>query len=162
MRGSHFEGASPPTPPPLSKKISAMVKPGNTSCEQQSKPKGKGPATPLSAMKSKGRKLRRGGKHRVRFDLSHARNECNEDFFCGGSVSSALDNQVFGNQCIGAPVWSLMVKSNGNIKQNVPCGGDPSDCRWQPALNLSRAQRKALKDAARDWALIKEIEALRH
>lgn len=138
-----------------------MVKPGSKSLEQQAKPKGKGPATLRSAMKSKGRKRRRGGISGIRFDLSHAGKECNEDFFCAGSVSGALDKQVFEESDTGAPVWSLMVKSNGNIKQNVPCGNDPSDCRWLAALNLSPAQRKALKDAARDCALIKEIEALR-
>jgi hypothetical protein len=131
-----------------------MVKPGNKSREQQAKPKGKGPATPPPAMKSKGKKLRRGGisgeEHRVRFD-----------FLYGGSVSGALGNQVFGEQCIGAPAGSLLVKSNGTIVRNVACGGEPSDCRWQPTLKLSAAQRKALKGAARMWALIKEIEALR-
>ena len=79
-----------------------------------------------------------------------------------GTVRSALDKQVFGKNCIGAPKGSLLVKSNGKIVRNVACGREPSDCRWQPARDLSSAQRKALKDAASLWALVQEIEGLRH
>ena len=75
-------------------------------------------------------------------------------------LRSVLGKQVFGKECIGAPKGSLLVKSNGKIVRNVACGREPSDCRWQPARDLSPDQRKALKDAASMWELILEIEEL--
>lgn len=149
---------SPPAEiPPLSKK-KTMVKVGNL----QSKPKGKGPAQGTSAGKTLGSCVKGKWPKQRRNAICREARFKGEEASDGKDAQGALEKQVFLGNYIGARIGSLLATADGDIVRGERCGEKAGDCRYVPAYDLSRAQRKALEEAANLWALIKEAQGLHH